>query len=313
MNGPDLQRLSRDVAEDPGSPSFVPLARAYRRQGQRAAALNVVLRGLERNPEHVEAHAVLALLYVDAGERERAGDEWETILRLDPDNFDARRGLGFLALERGNLADARKHLQAAAAARQGDPAVTQALDVLARREAADHPPVTATGSATATGSGNAPAAATGADPAGSPPREPGVAETRAAPPGDARTDPLRLFEPLARETPFLGALLLDGRGLVLAGGLGTSPAGAAGAPGDGEALGALLSPAVDEALRTVTLLDMGSWEGMLLYCEGAALHVAPTGDGVLVVAARIDAPAGWVVRTAARARALARSFLEGTP
>ncbi len=263
MNGPDLQRWSRDVAEDPGSPSFVPLARAYRRQGQREAALNVTLRGLERNPEHVEGHALLALLYVDVGERQRAGDEWDTILRLDPDNFDARRGLGFLALERGNLESARAHLRAAAGIRPGDPAVGQALEVLARREAASVP-------------------------------------------GDAGpTDPLQLFEPLARETPFLGALLLDRRGMVLAGGLRTS------AVGDGEALGALLSPAVDEARRTVALLEMGSWEGLLLDCEAAALHIAPTGDGVLVVAARKDAPAGWVVRTAARARVLALRFLDG--
>lgn len=271
MNGPDLQRWSRDVAEDPGSPSFVPLARAYRRQGQRKAALNVTLRGLERNPEHVEGHALLALLYVDAGERQKAGDEWDTMLRLDPDNFDARRGLGFLALERGDLESARIHLRAAAGVRPGDPSVGQALEVLARRQ------VATAGSEDV----GPPAAAAGA------------------------TDPVRLFDPLARETPFLGALLLDHRGLVLAGGL------SAPSVGDGEALGALLSPAVDEARRTVALLELGSWEGMLLDCDAAALHVAPAGEGVLVVAARNDAPAGWVVRTAARARELARRFLEG--
>ncbi|HUE77576.1 MAG TPA: tetratricopeptide repeat protein [Longimicrobiales bacterium] len=271
MNGPDLQRWSRDVAEDPGSPSFVPLARAYRRQGQRQAALNVTLRGLERNPEHVEGHALLALLYVDVGERQKAGDEWDTMLRLDPENFDARRGLGFLALERGDLEAARIHLGMAARARAGDPSVGQALDVLMRREAAN---------------------------AGREEVGPGLKS------GDGATDPVRLFDPLARETPFLGALLLDHRGLVVAGALNAATVG------DGEALGALLTPAVDEARRTVALLDLGSWEGMLLDCDAAALHVAPAGNGVLVVAARNDAPAGWVVRTAARARELARPFLE---
>lgn len=278
MTAPDLQRLSRDVAEDPGSPSFVPLARAYRRQGERQAALQVTLRGLERNPEHVDGHALLALLYVDAGERERAGDEWETMLRLDPDNFDARRGLGFLALERGDLDRARVHLRAAAAARPGDPSVTQALEVLLRREATA---------------------------AGAPRDDVRTAQPRAEPArDDGRTDPARLFEPLARETPFLGALLLDGQGLVLAGGFVDGR-------GNGEALGALLSPAVDEARRTVALLDLGTWEGMLLDCEGAALHVAPVDGGVLVMATRQDAPAGWVVRTASHARALAQRFLEG--
>lgn len=288
MTASDLQRWSRDVAEDPGSPSFVPLARAYRRQGRRDAALSVVLRGLERNPEHVDGHALLALLHVDAGDREKAGDEWEMILRLDPRNFDARRGLGFLALERGDLANASTHLNAAAESRAGDPTVAQALDVLGRREEARRggaaPPARPVPGPTA-----GPAAPPAAPPAGGEPR-----------------DPALLFDSLAREAPFLGALLLDGRGLVLAGSMSRT------ASGDGEALGALLSPAVDEATRTVQLLEMGGWEGVMLDCEGAALHLAPAGDGVLVLAARPGAPAGWVVRAATHARRLARDFLEGT-
>lgn len=268
MTASDLQRWSRDVAEDPGSPSFVPLARAYRRQGRPDAALSVLLQGLERNPEHLDAHALLALVHVDAGERQKAGDEWAIILSLDPDNFDARRGLGFLALERGDLAKARTHLQAAAAARPGDPMIRQALDVLDRREKAH---------------------------AGPPARR-----------EEARSrDPARVFEPLAAETPFLGALVLDRRGLVLAGAMQEGPAG------DGEAFGAMLSPAIDEAARTVELLGMGGWDGLLLDCEGAVLHVTPTPDGVVVLAARPGTPAGWVLRTAGRARDLARRFLKG--
>lgn len=279
MTASDLQRWSRDVAEDPGSSSFVPLARALRRQGRRDAALAVVLRGLERNPEHVDAHALLALLHVDAGERQKAGDEWEMILRFDPGNFDARRGLGFLALERGEPGRAREHLQAAAQARPGDATVEQALDVATRRDAAR-------------------SAAAEAAPPALPPAPPATEA--------GTSDPARLFAPLAREAPFLGALLLDGRGLVVAGSLADP------AVGDGETLAALLSPAVDEARRSADLLELGSWDGMMLHCEGAFLHVAPVGDSVLVVAARGGAPAGWVVRTAGRARNLARGFLEAS-
>ena len=108
MTERDLQRWSREVAEDPGAPSFVRLARAYRRQGRRQAARDVVVAGLGRHPEHVDAHALLALLHVESAERERARDEWETVLRLDPGNFDASRGLGFLALRRRRL-DAAKN------------------------------------------------------------------------------------------------------------------------------------------------------------------------------------------------------------
>ncbi|MFO7895206.1 MAG: tetratricopeptide repeat protein, partial [Longimicrobiales bacterium] len=134
MSERDIERWTREVAENPGAPSFVRLARAYRAQGRREAARTVVLQGLEHSPEHIGAHGLLALIHVEDGERQKAGDEWETMLRLDPGNFDASRGLGFLALERGDLDAARRHLEAAADVRPDDPAVTQALEVLVRRE-----------------------------------------------------------------------------------------------------------------------------------------------------------------------------------
>ena len=256
MNQHDLQRWSREVAEDPGAPSFVRLARAYRRQGQRAAARDVVLRGLRQNPHHVGAHGLLALIYVEDGDRERAGDEWETVLQLDPGNFDASRGLGFLALERGDLGAARRHLEAATAARPDDPAVSQALQLVARREAAQP------------------------------------------------SNPLRVFDPLRQDDPFLGAVILDGQGLVLAGAI--DPAAA-----DSELLGALLSPAILEARRTSDLVGVGEWQGLMLECERALLHVAPVSrSAVMVLAAKPDAPAGWAARAAERARALAANFVE---
>lgn len=137
MSERDLQRWTLEVARDPGAPSFVQLARLYRRQGHRQAARDVVIRGLERSPRHVDARALLALLYMEDGDREGARDEWETLLQLDPDSFDGHRGLGFLALERGDLKAARRHLDAAHRGRPGDPAVDQARQMLARWEEAE--------------------------------------------------------------------------------------------------------------------------------------------------------------------------------
>ena len=86
----DLQRWSDEVARDPRSLAFLPLARAYRRQGLHDAALQLCLRGLEAYPEHVEAHGVLALLHLEAGDHQKAADEWSIVLRYDPDNFEAQ-------------------------------------------------------------------------------------------------------------------------------------------------------------------------------------------------------------------------------
>src|SRR5262245_45988831 len=106
----DLQRWSEDVARDPASLAFVPLDRAYRKQGRRDAALKLCLRGLLHHPSNVDAHALLALLYFESGHRAQAYDEWATVLRFDPEHFEALRGLGFYHLEQGDDAAALRSL-----------------------------------------------------------------------------------------------------------------------------------------------------------------------------------------------------------
>lgn len=316
----DIERWTREVAEHPGAASFVRLARTYRAQGRRDAARDVVLQGLEHNPEHIGGHGLLALIHVEDGERQRAGDEWETVLRLDPGNFDASRGLGFLALERNDLPAARRHLERAARSRPDDPAVAQALEVLERREVAAgdggsagdeaRPPSGDGSDRSAAGVAADPGAATaGADAAGAADRADvdGGAGAAGAPGrtrGAAVRDPARLFADLADDVPFIGAVVLDDQGLVIAGDLRLEGA-------RGELLGALINTAVVEARRTTALLGLDAWNGLLLDCEAATLHVATLpGDAVVLMAVQVDAPAGWAVRTAGRARALAREFLE---
>ncbi|MEX2611381.1 MAG: tetratricopeptide repeat protein [Gemmatimonadota bacterium] len=315
----DLQRWSQEVASDPGSLAFLPLARAYRRQGQRDAALNLCLRGLEAHPMNVEGHGLLALLYLEAGDRERAADEWSMVLRLDPGNFDALRGLGFCYLETGELERSRQHLEAAALTRPADPAVREALQLLRQRQEARKVKAAPDpfGGTTTAGHGadghpsGAAAAEVAPAPRPSPPVDAAAVEAaeaahaaHAAHAAVLAEDPTRLFDAVMRG-PVLGALLLDAQGLILAGTL-REPADAS-----AEGLGAGLGDAVEEAARTAEHLSLGAWEGILLHTEVALLHLAPApGDTVVVLAARRDAPVGWVMRGAARARELASRFLE---
>jgi tetratricopeptide (TPR) repeat protein len=325
----DLQRWSEEVARDPGAPSFVPLADAYRRQGNREAAVRVCLRGLERNPTNVEAHLLLARLYLDNGDRERAHDEWGFALRLDPENFEAHRGIGFVHRERGDFGTARGHLNRAAAARPGDPAVQEALSMLVERlgsapartsnagadaradadvraSAAPAPAIAPVPAPTSTPSVHQHPHQHSQSPAVPPRTEPALPITTPAPaPADVSTDPSALFDPLKRETPFLGAVILDAQGLVLAGSL-------EGQGGDAEALGAILSGAIEEAARTATLLELGAWRGILMETDLAQLHITALPENLMVlIAARAGAPAGWVLRTAQRATELSRAFLGG--
>lgn len=291
---PDIQRWSEEVARDPAAPAFLSLARAYRRQGRRDAALRICLRALERQPTHVEGHALLALLYLETGEREKASDEWATVLRLDPGNFDAHRGLGFVYLERGDYDAARRHLEEAARVRPEDPAVRDAL-ALARAGGVGAP---------AGASGGAAGASAGADavmPAA------GAAETQGGAGAAGHTAsrvPRSVFEELMADSRFLGALVLDVRGAVTAGTL------AMGGQGGDDVLGAVFGEAVEEAARLAGVLGIGAWQGILLHTDAALLNLSPLGGGyTLVVAGTPDAPDDWMLRTADRARALGRAFM----
>jgi hypothetical protein len=78
-----------------------------------------------------------------------------------------------------------------------------------------------------------------------------------------------------------------------------------------EALGAILGGAIEEAVRTAAHLSLGEWQGVLLEADAALLHFAPIREGMIVLlAARRNAPAGWVLRSAAQASEIATRFLE---
>ena len=123
----DVRRMSDALAQDPGSRVFVPLGEALRRQGQRDLALKVALKGLERHPHLADAHDLLARLYADDGDIERAFDEWDMVLRLSPGHLGALKGMGFICFHRERFVDAERYLAAAAASDPSDAAVASAL------------------------------------------------------------------------------------------------------------------------------------------------------------------------------------------
>jgi predicted regulator of Ras-like GTPase activity (Roadblock/LC7/MglB family) len=323
----DLQRWSDEVARNPRSLSFIPLARAYRKQGLRDASLQLCLRGLEAHPSNVEAHGLLAMLYLDAGDHQKAADEWSMVLRVDSDNFEALRGMGFCFLEQDQLSRARQMLERAALLRPTDPTVQEALRVLGTRQEiaekglspspdvafGDDPwaayddggPVFMFASG-AVDEERAPAPDAAAADAPAPAPEPRPRATPAVPvTGPLPLDPTLLFDDLLGAGPLLGALLVDVKGLVLAGRLTEAMRG------DPAVLGAVLGGAIGEATRTAHHLALGEWSGILLDSEHALLHLAPAGsDAVMVLAARRDAPAGWMTRASAHAIGQAQQYME---
>jgi predicted regulator of Ras-like GTPase activity (Roadblock/LC7/MglB family) len=134
----DIRRMSDELARDPGSLVFMPLGEALRRSGQSDLALKVANKGLERHPYNGDAHDLLARVYVDRRELERASDEWDTVLRISPGHLGALKGMGFICYQRERYADAERYLGAASAADPDDFAVASALEhVRSARQAAE--------------------------------------------------------------------------------------------------------------------------------------------------------------------------------
>lgn len=180
----DITALSAELAGDPASLVFVALGEALRLRGQLDAATSVAVTGLEHHPNLADAHDLYARILADAGDLERAADEWGIALALDPQHAGAHKGLGFVNFRRGDVDGALEHLELALAADPADQAVVQALQTV--RAAAGR-----------AGTGGARAAAPTAPAAAAPPVFAGLEGAENA------------------------MLLVDGQGRVLAGGLRT--------------------------------------------------------------------------------------------
>ena len=123
----DIRRLSEELARDPASLAFIPLGEALRRQGQLDVAFKVATRGLEKHPHHADAHDLLARLWAERGELERAFDEWDMVIRLAPGHAGALKGMGFVRFQQGNFAEAERYLADAQVADLEDQSIALAL------------------------------------------------------------------------------------------------------------------------------------------------------------------------------------------
>ena len=178
----DIARLSEELARDPASMAFLELAELLRKRGNLEVAAKVAMRGLERHPHLAMGHDVLARIHADAGQFEKAYDEWGMVLRFHPGHPGALKGLAFVCFHQENMVEAETWLAQAAVA---DPADQRNLGALAyvRQQLA--------GTAASLAS-----------------------EASAAP---ARPDARSLFQHILGAEQGM-ALLLDEHGLVLAGG-----------------------------------------------------------------------------------------------
>lgn len=267
----DVRRWSDEMARDPSSLAFLPLGETLRRQGQLDLAQRVALRGLERHPHHADAHDLLARIYVDRGDLERAYDEWDMTLRIAPDHVGSLKGMGFIRFQQGRFEEAEELLRRAAVGEAPDAGISAALDTVRRSSASLS-----------------------------------VAEVEALQ-AEGRydpDDPRALFAPVL-EGADQTALLLDGSGMVL-GGLYMTSDGRDVA----QEVGAQLSGVSDEADRATRHLGIGTWKSIVFETDSAVVAMAPAaGDGLLVLAASRATPLGLLRLLLDRCTARARGWL----
>ena len=272
----DVRALTAQLAADPGSLVFLPLGETLRRRGQLDAAQKVALQGLGRYPHLPDAHDLFARILVDRADFERAFDEWDMALRLDPQHAGAHKGIGFLFFKAGNPAEALKHLEAALAEAPDDPSLQNAV-------------------ARVRGELGAPAA----PPAAPPPPPAAPAEPEGEDDGRAA-----IFAGL--EGAENGLLLVDTQGLRLGGGL-RAPDG-----GDvADVVAAHLAGVSREAARTAKLLGLGNWEIVVLEAAGGNAALIPASSEALLFVVRDGSvPMGRLQVAAERAARAARAWLE---
>jgi tetratricopeptide (TPR) repeat protein len=272
----DIRSLSAALARDPRSLVYSELAEALRRRGQREEALQLTLRGLTRHPMHADGHDCLARIYADLGDLERARLAWSKALEIAPDHVGSLRGVAFLLFRQGDLPAAESALQKVLARTPGDEGARRALAMVRG------------------GRGAAAAAETTAPAA--------LESLRDAPAAAQRPAVFHGFDGATADI-----LLLDQRGLVLAGGL-TDPEG----KDASELAAAALAGVSGEAARTAAYLGLQTWNAIVAEAESANLVVAPVGDGALLLVRRDRSVAvGLALRFAERARGIALEWLEG--
>jgi len=288
----DIRALTAALARDPGSIAYAELAEALRRRGQADEALRVALHGLSRHPQHADGHDVLARIYSDMGDLDRARLAWSKVLEIAPDHGGALKGVAFVRFRQGDAVAAAAALEQALAADPSDEAARRALETV-RRGAPPAPAQAMEAPAAERPAGEAPAA-----------EAPAPTAPPAPPAPDPRPRPA-VFSGFDRSTADI--LLLDERGLVLAGGL-VSSSGA----DVGEVAAAGLAGVSGEATRTGEYLGLGTWRTIVAEAETANMVVAPVGEGALLLVRRDRSmPVGLALRFAERARGTASAWLAG--
>ncbi|HDH00711.1 MAG TPA: tetratricopeptide repeat protein [Nitrospirae bacterium] len=105
----DIEKLKARIEKDPESKLFVPLAEEYRKAAMYEEAVDILLRGLEKEAGYTSARVALGKIYLEQGEVDDAREEFEKVIKSIPDNLFAQKKLAEIYRDTGNKDKAVEH------------------------------------------------------------------------------------------------------------------------------------------------------------------------------------------------------------
>ncbi len=89
----EIERLKEKVDNDPNSKLFIPLAEEYKKAGMFDEAIDVLIKGLEKQPGYMSARVSLGKILFERGMLQEAKAEFEKVIGAIPDNLYAHKRL----------------------------------------------------------------------------------------------------------------------------------------------------------------------------------------------------------------------------
>lgn len=101
MSPEEIEELREKIEKEPDSRLFLPLAEEYRKAGMLDDAITALLNGLERQPRYTSARVALGRIYLEKDMLNEARAEFESVVKVAPDNLFAHRKLAEIYNETG--------------------------------------------------------------------------------------------------------------------------------------------------------------------------------------------------------------------